>query len=126
MRICSFLLKAFCSLSPQTHTRLFRSYTHSPKDQTYQALEQPSWSGNDNHQLLHKLGNEGNLGALGSLVGLWRAEHHIMVLAVNSSFLCQMLSAEQSPAQQLQFSRKGTTEPGQAMISARSRTPSHI
>lgn len=60
---------------------------HYPKDQPYQALKQPSWSCNDNHQLLHKLGNKGNLGALGSLVGLWRAENHIMVLAVNSPFL---------------------------------------
>lgn len=87
MKIWRFLLKASCSLSPQTHTRLFRSHMHSPKDRTYQALKQSSWSCNDNHQLLHKLGNEGNLGALGSLVGLWRAEHHLMVLAVNSSFL---------------------------------------
>lgn len=80
-------MKALCSLSPQTHARLFRSHMDSPEDQTYQALKQPSGSRDDNHQLLHKLGNEGDLGALWSLVGLWRAEHHIMVLAVNSSFL---------------------------------------
>lgn len=50
----------------------------SPKAQTHQALQQPSWSRYDDHQLLYQLGNKGNLGALGSLVGLWRAAHHIV------------------------------------------------
>lgn len=80
-------MEALYFLYAQTHTTLFRSYMHSPEEQTYQALKQSSWSCNDNHQLLHKLSNEGNLGALGSLVGLWRAERHIMALAVNSSIL---------------------------------------
>lgn len=87
MSMLRTLWQALCPSSPLLHSPL-QSLPSLCQAHTHQALEQPRWPGDDDHQLLHQLRDEGDLGALGSLVGLWGAQQHLRVPALNSEFLC--------------------------------------